>query len=395
MVLLFFIITGLAPKEFIVLKNGKTMACESYVVKGDQVHVTTSKNTFSLPVRLVDWEAGKKKKERWEAAQAEKKEQARQEEIRKSAAKALGPSNQEKAPIILTSKEYREMAESRASQGETVIPFRKMGNAIIVNAVIHGQGPFQFLLDTGASLTVVSPELAKRLRLVKTGETVRMVGVAGEVVEAPYCMINDISLGGARVENLKVSIRGIPQLNKASIIGLLGQDYLENFVMNLDSAKNQLRLTPHSVSADFSETRKQDAEILKDPIAPFRKLQGAFTDLDRYYSGWFAGYDADLRHIKEIINRLGESRSEATDVYSLYNKMSTDHLSPDQARSLKKFLRCYPGFNSLVGEMAGLARQLRTAYSRTTRDEQTARSLRNAYDSIVRAQERFNNCISQ
>lgn len=57
---------------------------------------------------------------------------------------------------------------SRATN--VVIPVRvirpKVGSAIIVAGVcLEGQGPFSFIVDTGASITAIDPILAARLRL--------------------------------------------------------------------------------------------------------------------------------------------------------------------------------------------------------------------------------------
>jgi predicted aspartyl protease len=49
---------------------------------------------------------------------------------------------------------------------------------ILVPTFVNGQGPYDFVLDTGASATLLSPELAERLGLTATSErseTVRRV----------------------------------------------------------------------------------------------------------------------------------------------------------------------------------------------------------------------------
>src|SRR5579862_4916987 len=51
---------------------------------------------------------------------------------------------------------------------------------IVVPVMVDGQGPFQFVLDTGANSTVVSPHLASALGLeVNATQTVVMNGVTG------------------------------------------------------------------------------------------------------------------------------------------------------------------------------------------------------------------------
>ena len=49
---------------------------------------------------------------------------------------------------------------------------------VIVPTYVNGQGPFGFILDTGASMTMLSTELARQLR-ISGGEVKEGVG-AGE-----------------------------------------------------------------------------------------------------------------------------------------------------------------------------------------------------------------------
>src|SRR5207237_9152584 len=51
----------------------------------------------------------------------------------------------------------------------TTIPFDPTNNMIVVNAMVNGQGPFRFLLDTGASHYVLRRELAQSLGLQTQG----------------------------------------------------------------------------------------------------------------------------------------------------------------------------------------------------------------------------------
>jgi predicted aspartyl protease len=51
---------------------------------------------------------------------------------------------------------------------------------IVVPVMINGQGPFRFIVDTGASHSTVSPQLAARLGLTPTTEAaIQMNGITG------------------------------------------------------------------------------------------------------------------------------------------------------------------------------------------------------------------------
>jgi Aspartyl protease len=60
---------------------------------------------------------------------------------------------------------------------------------IIVPAWVNGKGSFRFVVDTRASLTVISPAVAKRVGIKPAGARARATGAGG------------------------ISIRGLPNLN--------------------------------------------------------------------------------------------------------------------------------------------------------------------------------------
>ena len=77
---------------------------------------------------------------------------------------------------------------------------------IIVPVQVNGQGPFQFLLDTGANRTVLTPRLVERLGLqVSHDDTVSMSGVTGALV-VPTVWVERISAGDLVLENQRLPV---------------------------------------------------------------------------------------------------------------------------------------------------------------------------------------------
>ncbi len=118
-----------------------------------------------------------------------------------------------------------------------VIPFTRDGNAIIVQALVNGRGTVEFMLDTGASLTIIPLAQAQKLGIdPKRGDLFPITGVGG-VVLVPVVEIESIKVGGAEARNLQVAIHGFKGR------GLLGMDFLSNFRVDINNAQNQLELT--------------------------------------------------------------------------------------------------------------------------------------------------------
>ncbi len=100
---------------------------------------------------------------------------------------------------------------------------------------IGGQGPFGFVVDTGAERTVISHELARRLELGSAGRA-RIVGLAEVVVADMYhardIRLTDLALGDAVVPSFSQLNIGGP--------GLIGIDALEEHKLLIDFAAGRM-----------------------------------------------------------------------------------------------------------------------------------------------------------
>jgi clan AA aspartic protease (TIGR02281 family) len=118
-----------------------------------------------------------------------------------------------------------------------VVPFTRDGNAIIVQALVNGIGTSEFILDTGASLTIIPADQARKLGIdPESGDPMPLSGVGGTVL-VPMVKINSLGLGGAEVREMDVVIH--PGFRNR---GLLGMDFLSEFRLDINYAQNQLTL---------------------------------------------------------------------------------------------------------------------------------------------------------
>lgn len=111
-----------------------------------------------------------------------------------------------------------------------------------VPVMINGQGPFDFVVDTGADRTVISEELAERLNLPQSGTaTLHAMGGSAKVKLVSIKTVQ-VSTNIAK----RVEAAALPRRNVGAD-GLLGIDSLKNqrIVMNFQS--NTMRVEPASV----------------------------------------------------------------------------------------------------------------------------------------------------
>ena len=98
------------------------------------------------------------------------------------------------------------------------------GGTPVVDATFNGAGQFEMIVDTGASGTVITQQMASALGVVPVGKA-KANTASDRNVEFDIGYINSIEVGGAVIENVPVAIAPSADLE----IGLLGQDFFSNY----------------------------------------------------------------------------------------------------------------------------------------------------------------------
>lgn len=111
--------------------------------------------------------------------------------------------------------------------------------------VVDGQGPFRFMIDTATSHTILTPALVKRLALpVVSGPAFKVVTAAGSV-SSHFYRTGEMSMAGVTVEGGSAVEIDLPP--KFGIAGVLGADFLSNFLVDLDLPAQTVTLYPPNV----------------------------------------------------------------------------------------------------------------------------------------------------
>lgn len=127
-------------------------------------------------------------------------------------------------------------------QSNDIVSFRlRDGYLIIVQTMVNGSGPFNFLLDTGTTRTVIDPSLARQLQAPDLGE-VTLNGML-RTRQDKLVRIQDIRLGEASFSGLGVIVDKLPRQKMLApgIRGVLGEDFLSNFDILIDFKERTLR----------------------------------------------------------------------------------------------------------------------------------------------------------
>jgi predicted aspartyl protease len=100
-------------------------------------------------------------------------------------------------------------------------PFEVSSGRPMVELTVNGEGPYPFVLDTGAPGLIVRPELVEELELEVLGTTEVNSPLGGTPVEVQQVHVDSIDLGGASTSGLEAIV--IEHLGKAGLgMGVVG-----------------------------------------------------------------------------------------------------------------------------------------------------------------------------
>lgn len=125
------------------------------------------------------------------------------------------------------------------------IPFDLVNNRPFVKIMINGKGPFRFVIDTGASMSVLSDKTAQRLGIkpVAKGGSARAIGGSG-TFPILYGVLDSLQMGEAKIDTVPIYIRTVhstedtPESERSD--GYIGLSVLSNYAVTLDYKAQQM-----------------------------------------------------------------------------------------------------------------------------------------------------------
>jgi clan AA aspartic protease (TIGR02281 family) len=109
----------------------------------------------------------------------------------------------------------------------------------LAEVVLNGRVKQYFIVDTGASFTLISRQTAKELDLVIDENTPFMpVFTASSLIFTPLMTLKSVKVGDAEVENVDVLVYTMP----SDSAGLLGNSFLNKFKVVIDSMNGKMTL---------------------------------------------------------------------------------------------------------------------------------------------------------
>jgi predicted aspartyl protease/Flp pilus assembly protein TadD len=211
-----------------------------------------------------------------------------------------------------------------AGKETTTVKFDLLRYRPFINVMVNGKGPLRFVIDTGASLSVLSEEAANRLGIkpVARGGSARAVGGNGSF-PIVYGLLDSITLGDVKIEAIPVYIRTVhhsddtPQNARAD--GYIGLSMLANYLITLDYQKHEIsldhRFSPDAVTSSASANTAADADAASSTAAPLAPLTAGGTGTEvpiRSTSGGLASAETLLPRLDRPLNFIIDTGATTT-----------------------------------------------------------------------------------
>lgn len=140
---------------------------------------------------------------------------------------------------------------ANAENGAASIPLRLTSSGFLSGEVaLEGlETPLNFIVDTGASISVISNEVAARKEISPfvESEKIRVIGAAGVTNEMPTFMLPRVSFGAHSRERIKTVALDLDLINETSGFnqsGILGGNFLKNYRLTFDFDNSKVIFVP-------------------------------------------------------------------------------------------------------------------------------------------------------
>jgi clan AA aspartic protease (TIGR02281 family) len=114
---------------------------------------------------------------------------------------------------------------------------------IIVKAKVNGKGPFDFAVDTGASVTALSKQLAQKLEISEAGGTLKKGHSYYGEIDAATVNVRSVEVGDTEVKDVQVALvdlSSFSEMLKIDLAGIIGYSFMKDYRVLIDYPNAQI-----------------------------------------------------------------------------------------------------------------------------------------------------------
>lgn len=198
---------------------------------------------------------------------------------------------------------------------------------IYIPVMVNGSGPYSFILDSGAGLTVVGSNIARELSLDRVGELPALG--AGGIDVGSFVSLDSIEIGDAVIADIVAGELDLSDLNRFAlepIDGILGYDFFSRFVVQIDYQNSLLTVFladdpsvpggADTIDIELEQNHPMIAAVINDSITGrFRIDTGSmnYLDLNTHIVEEYRLIDESQTTVRNVkIHGLGGQTIEST-----------------------------------------------------------------------------------
>lgn len=124
---------------------------------------------------------------------------------------------------------------------------------ITVKGTINGKGPFNFIFDTGASLTIIEKQAAEKLGFSSDASATREAVGAGGAVVASLLNVGSTKIDDVEAKDIQAAVVDLSNVAKcgciARLAGIIGYNFLKDYRVIIDYPKQEIYFEKHELRA--------------------------------------------------------------------------------------------------------------------------------------------------
>jgi len=146
----------------------------------------------------------------------------------------------------------RPPRKTSVEAAQSVLPASLVSNFLVIETPGDKHGPYHYIIDTGSSATLLTPDLVKRFggRPRTNQAAVRVLGANGEVKLLTPVTLKRLDLGSTRFEGVQALVHDLDDLSNhlgVRIDGVLGFPLFRETILTLDYLHLRVTITPSGV----------------------------------------------------------------------------------------------------------------------------------------------------
>jgi predicted aspartyl protease len=114
---------------------------------------------------------------------------------------------------------------------------------IMVKVKVNGKGPFDFAVDTGASVTALSKPLAQKLGVSGNEDTLKKGKCCFGDIDVTMANVKSVELGNTEVIDIPVAIMDLSSISEAlktELMGIIGYSFMKDYKVTIDYPNTQI-----------------------------------------------------------------------------------------------------------------------------------------------------------